>query len=88
MEEVHPTERTVKLIVNFARFEERCKEYDRARVIYRFAMEETQQGTIEEMEELNQEFLGFEKRHGSRENIEIVILNRRRAQCEELLVHI
>lgn len=84
LEEVHSTERSIKLIVNFARFEERCKEFDRARVIYRYALEETK-GTIEELDELKQEFLGFEKRHGSREDIEDVILNRRRSQYEEIL---
>ena len=82
LEEVHPTERTIKLMVNFARFEERCKEFDRARVIYKFAMDSAR-GTIEDVEELQQEFLGFEKRHGSREGIEDVIITRRRGQYEE-----
>jgi len=83
LEELHPTERTEKLLVNFARFEERCKEVDRARVIYQYALtqlaeEEGAAGAEEEVSELKREFVAFEKRHGSRDNIEGAIVAQRR----------
>ena len=46
------------------RFEERSKEFDRARVIYKFALENT--AKEENVRELNKEFIAFEKRHGNR----------------------
>jgi hypothetical protein len=46
------------------RFEERSKEFDRARVIYKFALENT--AKEENVRELNKEYIAFEKRHGNR----------------------
>jgi len=37
--ELHTEERSEQLLIAFARFEERSKEYDRARVIYKYALE-------------------------------------------------
>ena len=48
----------------YLRFEERSKEFDRARVIYKFALENT--AKEENVRELNKEFIAFEKRHGNR----------------------
>jgi crooked neck len=83
LEEIHPDEGTSKLIINFARFEERCKEFDRCRVIYNYAMEHA--ATEEEKSEINQELIGFEKRHGNRQGIDDAILQNRRRHYEELV---
>ena len=48
----------------FIRFEERSKEFERARVIYKFALENT--AKEENVRELNKEYIAFEKRHGNR----------------------
>eukprot|EP00607_Mallomonas_marina_P002648 CAMPEP_0182437692 /NCGR_PEP_ID=MMETSP1167-20130531/85222_1 /TAXON_ID=2988 /ORGANISM="Mallomonas Sp, Strain CCMP3275" /LENGTH=794 /DNA_ID=CAMNT_0024630707 /DNA_START=25 /DNA_END=2409 /DNA_ORIENTATION=- len=79
IEELHPQEKSEKLLINFARFEERCKEYDRARVIFKFAL--TQQST-DIIPELYSEYISFEKRHGTRERIEEAIVSKRREQYE------
>lgn len=107
--EIHPMERSVKLYTNFASFEERCKEYDRARIIYQYAIEniesiaikssnqaakEEEEGldSIKTKEEINQEnevnelrqsLLNFEKKYGNKQSIEEVILSRRRSYYEE-----
>eukprot|EP01041_Mallomonas_annulata_P006973 gene6973-14171_t len=83
MDELHPQERSEKLLINFARFEERCKEFDRARVIFKFALSQLSQDSAPE---LYQEFLSFEKRHGTRGGIEEAILNKRRQTYEEEVV--
>lgn len=96
--ELHVQERTEKLLVNFARFEERCKEVDRARVIYRYALEQlggnhssnniSNSGVKdddEEVTELKKEFIAFEKRHGSKDRIESVIVAQRREHYNRIL---
>jgi len=80
LEELPEMERSSKLLIQFARFEERCKEFDRARIIFRYALEQVPK---EESEELNSEYIAFEKRHGNRTGIEDAILNKRRIQYEE-----
>ena len=83
LEEIHPDEGTSKLLINFARFEERCKEFDRCRVIYQYAIDHA--ASDEEKDELNQELIGFEKRHGSRKGIDDAIVTNRRRHYEELV---
>lgn len=86
LQELHPYEKTEKLLVNFARFEERCKEFDRARVIYKYALHQFQDSeNVDEVSELKKEYLAFEKRHGNREGIEDAIISSRREQYEDLL---
>ena len=81
--ELHIQERTESLLMNFARFEERCKEIERARVIFQYALDQAKsEGSDERVAELNQEFIAFEKRHGSRQDIEEAVLSRRRKQYE------
>ncbi|CAM9890472.1 unnamed protein product, partial [Phaeothamnion confervicola] len=69
-----------RLLVAFAEFEERCKEDDRARVIYKYALD---QGTREQMPELHRAFVAFEKRHGGVGDIEEAVVAKRRLQYEE-----
>lgn len=64
----------------FAQFEERCKQYERARAIYKLALDRLPKGAARE---LYKSFVAFEKKHGDRENIEDVILNKRRFQYED-----
>lgn len=79
-EELHPSERSEKLLINFARFEERCKEFERARVIFKYALS---QFNKEDSPELYQEFIAFEKRHGTRDSIEEAIINKRRQHYQD-----
>jgi len=66
--------------VAFAKFEETCKEFDRARVIYKYALDNVPK---EEAERLYEMYSNFEKKHGTRETVEDVILSKRRFQYEE-----
>lgn len=82
--ELPAEEKADQLLVQFARFEERCKEYERAKIIFQFAIEETKFHKLS-CEELNKEYMAFEKRHGNRESIEDVIINNRRQGYEKIL---
>lgn len=83
LEEIHPDEGSGILIINFARFEERCKEFDRCRVIYKYAIDNC--ASEEEKSEIEQELIGFEKRHGHRKGIDDAIVQNRRRHYEELI---
>lgn len=60
----------------------RHKEYERARVIYKYALDNMPRDAVPE---LYREFVTFEKKHGDREAIEDVIVSKRRTQYEEAL---
>lgn len=84
--ELHPQERTEKLLVSFARFEERCKEIDRARVIYQYALSQLEgNDRSDDVSELKKEFIAFEKRHGDKANIENAIVAQRREHYNHLV---
>lgn len=88
--ELHPFERTEKLLTNFARFEERCKEFERARVVYQYAISQastlsTEEKGNEEVTELKKEFIAFEKRHGNKALIEDALVQQRREVYEDKL---
>eukprot|EP01038_Epipyxis_sp_PR26KG_P012813 gene12813-17176_t len=85
LKELHPQERSEKLLLNFARFEERCKEFERARVIYQYAISQIVPDNQDDLSELKAEFIAFEKRHGSKEEIEDAIVTTRREQYESLI---
>ncbi|KAK3198837.1 hypothetical protein Dsin_022252 [Dipteronia sinensis] len=61
--------------VAFAEFEERCKESEHARCIYKFA--------LDHIPDLYRKFVGFEKQYGDREGIEDAIVVKRRFQYED-----
>lgn len=71
-----------RLFLAFARFEERCGEDERARAIYKFALDKVPKA---QAEELYQDFIRFEKAHGSRAAIEDAVISRRRFQYEDQL---
>ncbi|KAJ7952117.1 crooked neck-like protein 1 [Quillaja saponaria] len=69
-----------QLFVAFAEFEERCKEAERARCIYKFALDHIPKGRAED---LYRKFVAFEKQYGDREGIEDAIVGKRRFQYED-----
>ena len=71
-----------QLLIAYAEFEERQREYDRARAIYRFALDHTKRGRVAA---LFDKYALFEKQHGDREELETVILAKRRLQYEQQL---
>ncbi|TKY57425.1 Crooked neck protein 1 [Spatholobus suberectus] len=73
-------EEAEQLFVAFAEFEERCKETERARALYKFALDHIPKGRAED---LFRKFLAFEKQCGGREGIEDAIVGKRRIQYEE-----
>lgn len=67
--------------MEFARFETRCHEIERARTIYKHGI----QNIVGDKSLLESAYSSFEKQFGSREDIEQTILAKRRAQYETLL---
>jgi crooked neck len=67
----------------FAQFEERCGELERARCIYRYALDNVPKNRVNE---LYNAYTVFEKQHGDRAGIEAVVLAKRRMAYEEQLV--
>ncbi|XP_024371438.1 uncharacterized protein [Physcomitrium patens] len=80
MEQLGEDGQTEELFVAFAQFEERCKELNRARVIYKYALDHTPKGKADTV---YQKFVQFEKQYGDREGIENVIVGKRRFQYED-----
>ncbi|SCZ93111.1 BZ3500_MvSof-1268-A1-R1_Chr6-2g08467 [Microbotryum saponariae] len=68
----------------FAKMEVRHKEYDRARVIYKFALERLPRTRATQ---LYAAYTNFEKQFGDRQAIETTVLGKRRIQYEEELTH-
>ena len=66
----------------FTDFEIRCHEYDRARVLFKHGVEKLQK---HEAPRLYQSYVNFEKQYGSKGSIELVVVNKRRAQYEKIL---
>jgi crooked neck len=70
------------LFIAFAQFEERCKEYERARAIYKYALDSIPKSMARDV---FQKFIQFEKQHGDKDDIEHIIVGKRRFQYEEML---
>ncbi|OMO67881.1 RNA-processing protein, HAT helix [Corchorus capsularis] len=68
-------EEAEQLFAAFAEFEERCKETERARCIYKFALDRIPKGRAED---LYKKFVAFEKQYGDKEGIEEAIVGKRR----------
>ncbi|KAG6821427.1 NineTeen Complex (NTC) component [Arthromyces matolae] len=64
----------------FAKMETRLKEYDRARVIYKFALARIPRS---KSASLYASYTKFEKQHGTRNTLENTVLGKRRIQYEE-----
>ncbi|KAF3590271.1 hypothetical protein DY000_02027014 [Brassica cretica] len=68
------------LYVAFAEFEEGCKEVERARGIYKYALAHIPK---ERAEALYEKFVAFEKRYGGKEGIEDALVGKKRLEEEE-----
>jgi crooked neck len=66
----------------FTKFEARNKEIDRARVLFKYALDNIPK---EKAGKLYSAFVAFEKQHGSKEEMELVILTKRRHIYESIL---
>ncbi|KAL2178581.1 uncharacterized protein P884DRAFT_291063 [Thermothelomyces heterothallicus CBS 202.75] len=69
-----------RLFIAFARFEARQKEYERARAIYKFGLDNLPRSRSMN---LHAQYTTFEKQFGDREGVEDVILTKRRRLYEE-----
>jgi crooked neck len=69
-----------KLFMAYAKFEARLKELERARAIYKFALDRMPRS---KSVNLHKAFTTFEKQYGDRDGIEDVILSKRRVHYEE-----
>ena len=70
------------LFIAFAKFEEGQKEYDRAKVIYRYALDHMSK---DQCANLYNEYTRHEKKFGDRSSIDNVITSKRKFQYEEAL---
>ncbi|KAM6128242.1 LOW QUALITY PROTEIN: crooked neck-like protein 1 [Pterocles gutturalis] len=68
------------LYVAFAKFEENQKEFERVRVIYKYALDRIQK---QDAQNLFKNYTIFEKKFGDRRGIEDIIVSKRRFQYEE-----
>ncbi|MCO5563477.1 hypothetical protein L7F22_017119 [Adiantum nelumboides] len=71
---------TEEFLASFAQFEERCKEVERARCIYKYALDRIPKG---QADDLYGKFVIFEKQYGDTGGIEDVVLDRKRFQYDK-----
>ncbi|XP_005094945.1 crooked neck-like protein 1 [Aplysia californica] len=69
-----------QMLIAFAKFEEGQREHERARVVYKYALDHLPK---EQCEEVYKHYTVHEKKFGSRAAIEDVIVNKRRFKYEE-----
>lgn len=68
-----------RIFVAFARYETRLKEYERARTIYKYALDLLPRS---KSQSLYQAYTTFEKQFGDRDGVEDVLIGKRRIQYE------
>eukprot|EP00126_Sphaerothecum_destruens_P001087 Sdes_comp13110_c0_seq1m3054 len=69
-----------QLLVAFSRFEESCKEFERAEAILKLGMEILPK---EKSENVSKQLVIFKKKHGVKEDIEKVVFEKRKAKYEQ-----
>ncbi|KAI1075052.1 cell cycle control protein [Whalleya microplaca] len=69
-----------RLFIAYARFEAKLKEYERARAIYKYALDRLPRS---KSMGLHKAYTTFEKQYGDRDGIEDVILSKRRRHYED-----
>ncbi|KAI1415676.1 cell cycle control protein [Hypoxylon sp. FL1857] len=69
-----------RLFIAYARFETKLKEYERARAIYKYALDRLPRS---KSMGLHKAYTTFEKQYGDREGVEDVILSKRRRLYED-----
>ncbi|KAK4048382.1 NineTeen Complex (NTC) component [Microbotryomycetes sp. JL221] len=77
-------DKSQSLYSSFAKMEVRHKEHERARVIYKFALDRLPRSRSTQ---LYAAYTNFEKQFGDRAGIETTVLGKRRIQYEEELAH-
>lgn len=80
LEELRDDEKTQQIYIAFASFEERCRETERARAIYKFALDKLPK---DDAPLLYSSFITFEKQHGDKNRIEEVVIAKRRVVYEQ-----
>ncbi|KAF8155710.1 hypothetical protein B0H34DRAFT_714476 [Crassisporium funariophilum] len=83
-DEEEQVEKAQAVFSAFAKMETRLKEYERARVIYKFALSRIPRS---KSAGLYASYTKFEKQHGTRSTLENTVLGKRRIQYEEELSH-
>ncbi|DAZ95665.1 TPA: hypothetical protein N0F65_002462 [Lagenidium giganteum] len=78
--ELRDDEKSELIYIAFAQFEERCREIERARAIYKHALDKLPK---EEAPQLYNAFIAFEKQHGDKKRIEQVVIAKRRVVYEK-----
>ncbi|KAI0846914.1 cell cycle control protein [Daldinia vernicosa] len=71
-----------RLFIAYARFETKLKEYERARAIYKYALDRLPRS---KSMGLHKAYTTFEKQYGDRDGVEDVILSKRRRHYEDQL---
>ncbi|CAJ0546365.1 Ff.00g098380.m01.CDS01 [Fusarium sp. VM40] len=71
-----------KLFIAYARFEAKLKEYERARAIYKYALDRLPRSRSMI---LHKAYTTFEKQFGDKDGVEDVVLSKRRVYYEELI---
>ncbi|KMU81431.1 pre-mRNA-splicing factor clf1 [Coccidioides immitis RMSCC 3703] len=69
-----------RLFIAYARYETKLKEHERARAIYKYALDRLPRS---KSAVLHKAYTTFEKQYGDQEGVEDVILSKRRVQYEE-----
>ena len=77
---IYPDVVHAQILTIFSRYEAKLKEYERARVIYQYALDRLPRS---KSQLLHKSYTTFEKQFGEREGVEDVILSKRRVQYEE-----
>ncbi|KAI6245984.1 Pre-mRNA-splicing factor [Erysiphe necator] len=71
-----------RLFIAYARYESKLKEYERARAIYKYALDRLPRS---KSLALHKAYTTFEKQFGDQDGVENVVLSKRRVYYEELL---
>ncbi|KAJ2715921.1 NineTeen Complex (NTC) component [Coemansia spiralis] len=71
-----------RIFISFAKFEVRAREHERARAIYRYALERLPKSKAQA---LYNQYTLFEKQFGDKDEIEGVVVNKRRMEYEAVL---
>jgi crooked neck len=71
-----------RILIAFAQYETRLKEYDHARLIYKSALDWL---PLDKSKATYQAYIAFEKQFGIKQGLENVVISRRRLQYEEQL---
>uniref|UniRef100_A0A7R9UG91 Suppressor of forked domain-containing protein n=1 Tax=Pinguiococcus pyrenoidosus TaxID=172671 RepID=A0A7R9UG91_9STRA len=80
MEELAEEEKGERFYIAFADFEERCREHERARAIYKLALDKRDRTDVPELYDA---FVAFEKKYGSRKAMEDAVFERRQVHYQE-----